>query len=131
MTRATIIIRNESDRRKVATWAANVEPGTRVEFKKKRRSSSQNALMWSLLGEVSQQVDWHGVRLSPDDWKLVFLAALQTETRIVPNLDGTGFVNLSRSSDLSKAEFSDLIELILKFGAEHGVVFHDDKVEAA
>ncbi len=50
---------------------------------------------------------------------------------MVPNLDGTGFVNLGRSSsDLSKSEMSDLIELIHAFGANHGVKFQDD-AEAA
>jgi hypothetical protein len=46
--------------------------------------------------------------------------------RLVPSLDGTGVVNLGRSSsNLSKSEFSDLLELIHEFGARHGVVFHD------
>ncbi|HQN52055.1 MAG TPA: recombination protein NinB, partial [Phenylobacterium sp.] len=68
----------------------------------------------------------HGVKLSPDDWKLVFLDALGRELRMVPNLDGTGFVNLGRSSsDLSKSEMTDLIELIFAYGAKHGVEFHD------
>ena len=41
-------------------------------------------------------------------------------------LDGNGFVNLGRSSsDLSKGEMSDLMELIAAFGAKHGVVFKD------
>ena len=131
MSRALIVLSSTAERERAAKWCRTAPSGTRVEFKEARRSLDQNAMLWASLTDVARQVDWHGVRLSPDDWKLVFLAALQTETRIVPNLDGTGFVNLSRSSDLSKAEFSDLIELILKFGAEHGVTFHDDKVEAA
>ncbi|MTV61688.1 recombination protein NinB, partial [Streptococcus pneumoniae] len=37
-------------------------------------------------------------------------------------------VTLGRSSsDLSKAEMTDLIELIGAFGANHGVVFHDQE----
>lgn len=131
MSRALIVLSSTAERERAAKWCRTAPSSTRVEFKEARRSLDQNAMLWASLTDVARQVEWHGVRLSPDDWKLVFLAALQTETRIVPNLDGTGFVNLSRSSDLSKAEFSDLIELILKFGAEHGVVFHDDKVEAA
>ena len=42
--------------------------------------------------------------------------------RMVPNLDGNGFVSLGRSSSaLSKEEFSDLMELIAAFAAERGV----------
>jgi hypothetical protein len=45
--------------------------------------------------------------------------------RIVPNLDGSGFVNLgTRSSDLSVEEMSDLIELIHAFAAKRGIQFH-------
>lgn len=79
-----------------------------------------------MLTEVSYQLAWHGQKLRPDDWKLVFLDALKRELRIVPNIDGTGFVNLGRSSsDLSKHEMSDMIELMHEFGARHGVIFSD------
>jgi len=84
-----------------------------------------------MLTDISKQMTWHGQRLRPDDWKLVFLDALNSEVRAVPNLSGNGFVNLGRSSsDLSKSEMSDLIELMFAFGAEHGVEFQDDR-EAA
>jgi hypothetical protein len=85
-----------------------------------------------MLSEVAQQLPWHGVKLRPDDWKLIFLDALKRELRMVPNLDGTGFVNLGRSSsDLSKSEMSDLMELIAEFGARHGVIFQDQEEAAA
>lgn len=109
----------------------NVDAGTRVELKEAKRTDDQNAKMWSMLTEVSQQLLWHGVKLSTEDWKLVFLDALKREVRMVPNIDGNGFVNLGRSSsDLSKAEFSDLIEIIFAFGAKHGVVFAEDRAAA-
>jgi hypothetical protein len=131
MSRALVIIISRPDREKVARWAMGVAPGTRVEFKEAKRSTDQNARMWAMLTEVAQQVEYHGLKLTPDDWKLIFLDALKREVRMVPNLDGNGFVSLGRSSsDLSKGEFSDLIELIFKFGAEHGVTFQDDRVAA-
>jgi hypothetical protein len=106
--------------------------GTRVEFKAAQRSTDQNSRMWAMLTEVARQLPWHGQKLRADDWKMIFLDALKRELRIVPNIDGTGFVNLGRSSsDLSKAEMSDLMELIAAFGASHGVVFHDPFAEAS
>lgn len=79
-----------------------------------------------MLTDVATQLPWHGIKLSPDDWKLLFLDSLKRELRMVPNLDGNGFVNLGRSSsDLSKEEMTNLIDLISAFGANHGVVFHD------
>ena len=62
---------------------------------------------------------------------MVFLDGLKGEIRTVPNLDGNGFVSLRRSSDLSKAEMGDLMELIAAFGAEHGVEFGDHQERAA
>ena len=71
---------------------------------------------------------WRTDGWKPDDWKLIFLDALKRELRAVPNLDGTGFVNIGRSSsDLTKQEMTDLIELLFAFGAKHGVVFADDR----
>jgi hypothetical protein len=87
--------------------------------------------MWAFLSEIAAQVKWHGVKLSADDWKLIFLDSLKRELRIVPNLDGTGFVNLGRSSsDLSKEEMSELLALIEAWGVQNGVRFNDP-VEAA
>ena len=89
-----------------------------------KRSNDQNAMMWALLTDVSKQVDWHGHRLSPDDWKQVFTASLLHQ-RAVPGIDG-GFVVLGTStSKMSKQTLSDLIELILAFGAEHDVTWSE------
>ena len=132
MSRALVVILCPEDRQRVAKWAAGVPNGTRIEFKAPKRSLPQNDRLWAMLTEVALQVPYHGLKLTPDDFKLLFLDALKREVRMVPNLDGNGFVSLGRSSsDLSKAEMSDLFLLIEKFGAEHGVVFREQESEAA
>jgi hypothetical protein len=131
MSRAVLILHRQSDRDRASAWVRSAPWGTRITFQEAKRSSDQNAKMWAMLTEVARQVQWHGQRLSADDWKLVFLAALKAELRIVPNLDGTGFVQLGRSSsDLSVSEMADLIDLIAAFGARQGVEFAD-QLEAA
>lgn len=131
MSRALLILTDKATRQRAAAWCLNAPTGCRVEFKEAKRTTDQNALMWASLTELARQVDWHGVKLSADDWKLMLMAGLNQEMRLVPNIEGNGFVNLGRSSsDLSKAEMGDLIELIFAFGAKHGVVFHDQR-EAA
>lgn len=133
MSRALVVLWNAADREKVARWASKAPPGTRVEFRATKRSIPQNDRLWAFLSEIAAQRDWHGVKLSADDWKLLFLDALKRELRIVPNLAGTGFVNLGRSSsDLSKEEMSDLLEIITAWGVEHGIKFNDPAgIEAA
>lgn len=94
-----------------------------VEFKPETRSLEQNARLWAMLTEISEQVDWYGRKLTPSDWKHVFTASLR-KLDVVPNLDGTGFVALGLStSNMSRREMADLQELMAAFGAERGVRF--------
>lgn len=127
MSRALVIVSNERERAQAAVWVAKAPLGTRVEFKAPKRTVEQNSRMWVLLTKIAHQLSWHGMKLSADDWKLIFLDALKTEMRLVPNIAGNGFVNLGRSSsDLSKEEFGDLMTVIEMFGAAHSVDFGDD-----
>lgn len=135
MSRALVILNSRAERERVADWAMRLPAGTRCEFKEAKRSTDQNARMWAMLTEVALQVPYHGIKLAADDYKLIFLDALarekKEELRMVPNTEGTGFVNLGRSSsDLSKGEMSDLIELIFAFGAKHGVQFQEQEQAA-
>lgn len=124
MSRALIVVRTEADRQRAATWSRKAPDGCRIEFKQVQRTEAQNARLWAMLTDVASQMRWHGQKLTTDDWKLIFLDALNRETRTVPNLDGDGVVSLGRSSsDLSRQEMSDLFEIIDHFGAKHGVKF--------
>ena len=132
MSRALVTIRTDADRRRIAYWASQAPIGTRVEFKAHKRTLPQNDRLWAMLTDIAMQLKWHGQRLDTNDWKLIFLDALRREVRVVPNIDGNGFVNLGRSSsDLSKEEMTDLIELMSEFGARHGVRFNDPAEVAA
>jgi len=91
-----------------------------VRINEPTRNLEQNALLWAILSEVSKKVDWYGKKLSTEEWKDVFTAALK-KSKVVPGLDG-GFVVIGqRTSHMSKGEFSELIELIQAFCAEHNV----------
>ncbi len=132
MSRALVILDSPQTRAKAAGWVMKAPHGTRCEFKASKRSLPQNDRMWAMLTDIAQQLPWHGMSLKPDAWKLLFLDALKREVRAVPNLDGTGFVNIGRSSsDLTKGEMGDLMTIIEEFGARHGVVFHDSERAAA
>lgn len=87
-----------------------------------KRSLEQNALLWPLLTDVSAQVVWYGEKLTKDEWKDVFTASLKKQ-RVVPGIDGGFVVCGQRTSTMSVADFSELIELINAFGAQQGVRF--------
>ena len=126
MSRATLVITSDAQRHQAVAWIRKAPWNTRVEFKAPRRTLEQNARMWAMLTDIASQVTHHGQRLGTDDWKLLFLAQLKAELRMVPNLDNTGWVTLGRSSsDLSKEEMTALIELMFAYGAAHQVTFHD------
>jgi hypothetical protein len=127
MSRALIICDSAARREQAAAWALKAPIGTRIEFKEAKRSTEQNDRMWAMLTDIARQLTHHGERYDAEEWKLLFLDALNRECRVAPSLEGSGLVNLRRSSDLSKAEMSDMIEIIAAWGAKHGVKFGDDE----
>lgn len=89
-------------------------------LKQKTRTLEQNALMWRLLGDISKQVIWYGMKLQDEEWKDVLTAALKGQ-KTVPGLNGGFVVTGSRTSKMGIKEMSDVIELAYAFGAEHDV----------
>lgn len=127
MTRYILAHPLARDRAKAAIDAAPT--GFYVEIKEPTRSGIQNAKLWAMLAEIAAQTDWHGVKLSGEEWKDLLSAGL-VKSKVVPNMDGTGFVILGqRTSKMSKKLFAELIELITAFGVERGVKFSDDPIE--
>ncbi len=126
MSRALIVLHNDQSRQKAIRWVTQAPPKTTVEFKAPRRSLDQNALLWARLTTIAQSVDWYGTKLTPEDFKDMFTAALR-KSRVVPGIDPGTFVVLGmRTSDMTKEEFSLLLDLIDAFAAQHGVTFDEE-----
>jgi hypothetical protein len=103
-----------------------------VIVKPPRRTLHQNDKLHALVTDVANQVAWHGQKLSVEAWKDIFTAALRSsrhQIETVPGIDG-GFVMLGmHTSGMSRAECSDLIELIYAFGAGHDVRWTEPKLQ--
>jgi len=105
--------------------ALGFERSYQIEAKPMTRTLEQNAKLWAMLTDISQQVNWHGQKLSQEDWKHIFSAAL-SQQRVVPNLDNNGFVVLGQStSKMTVAQMTEMIELMHAFGAQNEVKFKD------
>jgi hypothetical protein len=118
------IITNENARRKAQEAVGAAGDGWVISVSPPNRSTAQNALMWVLLGEVADQVTWHGLKLTAENWKDVLTASLKKQN-VVPGIEG-GFVVLGTSTrHMTKLEMNNLIELIYAFGAHQGVVFSE------
>jgi hypothetical protein len=79
-------------------------------------------MMWANLEDIAQQVVWYGVKLTKEEWKDVLTAALKKQ-KVVPGIEG-GFVVIgARTSKMTVAEMTELIELSTAFGTQQGVKF--------
>ena len=126
----TFILAHDQARRNAVRFVEEAPAGYCVTVSEPTRNLEQNAAMWAMLTDVSEQVVWHGRRLSPDSWKHIFSSSLKKQD-VVPGLDG-GFVVLGQStSSMTKREMSDLLELIAAFGAQHDVHFNHTEKETA
>lgn len=98
--------------------------GWKITITPPGRTLDQNAKLWPMLDDIARQVVWYGEKLSREDWKDVLTASLK-RYRVVPGTDG-GFVACGlHTSQMSKRDFSELIELIYAFGAEQKVVWSE------
>jgi hypothetical protein len=127
MSRALVVIRSEADRQLIETWARKAPALTRVTFQRAKRSLDQNSKLWAALTDIAQQKEHLGRRYTPDQWKVIFMHACGREVQFIPSLDSATFIPWGQSSsDLSRDEMSELLEFILAWGAQNGVVFGDE-----
>ena len=112
-------------RRRAAQACLDAPEGFIVRITEPTRSLDANAALWAMLADVSEQVVWYGQKLPEEDWKAIFTASLK-RSKVVPGIDAGTFVVCGQStSKMTKRDFSDLLEVIQAFGAEHNVKFKD------
>ena len=89
------------------------------------RTLDQNAKMWAMLSDIARAKP-EGRSWTPEVWKAAFLHCLGHQVQFAEGLDGSGPFPLGfRSSKLSKAQMSDLIEVITEYGTRHGVQWNE------
>jgi len=98
-----------------------------IEIRTETRSLAQNRLMWSVLADLSKQVQWpvdgRLQHLDAEDWKDVLSAGLKRHQRVAQGIEG-GFVILGQhTSKLTVSEMADLVTIAHALGDEHGVVW--------
>lgn len=117
----TIKLIGDEQRARAQGFLSRAPLGYVVTISEPSRTLDQNALMWAALADIAKAKP-DGREMTPENWKGVFMDAADFKPKFEPNLEGDGFVCLGyKSSRLSKAEFSDLIETIFEYGARKGV----------
>ena len=138
MTRYTLPL-TPGNRSDAHAWVdralSHYQPGAAwvLEVRGPKRSDPQNRALWGALGQIVRQRPVHnGVQMDAETYKALFLHALDHEVRFVPTLDGSSMLPLGlRSSKLTKAEFADLLELIVCWASQNGVTLEHFEEMAA
>lgn len=84
------------------------------------RTPEQNKKQWAMYTDISQQLTWHGMKMTPEDWKDLLCHEWKPQ-KIIPAISGGFCVLNARTSKAKKRELCDLIEIVYHFGSTNGV----------
>jgi hypothetical protein len=113
-----LVYRLGLDRIKVQQMISQAPDGYIVEIKKPSRSLEQNALYWSTIHEIAENVSVDGRSYTPQVWHRYF------KERFLPGkiveLPGGHVIEVASSTtDLTVEDFSNFVEQVFKFYEEH------------
>lgn len=97
-----------------------------LTLKAEKRSAPQNAKLHATIDEIARQCEWAGRKWDAEVWKRLLVAAWMRASGehvlVVPALDGAGVdVVFERTSRLTRAQCSDLLEYVSAWAAQNGV----------
>jgi hypothetical protein len=94
-----------------------------MELRERSRTDEQNDALHGLIAQILKQRPFlNGLKMTKESYKAVFMQALGHEAAMLPTLAGDGFFPAGlRTSKLTVAEFTALIEFVLSWCAEQGL----------
>ena len=121
------ILTTENDRRRVIEAIEATELGYMVTISKPPRTAAQNRFYWSILTACSEQL--MGQQYTQDIWHE------WSKTRFLPSrvveLPGGQVKEIEPSTaSLTVSEFSDMVEQLLQYALEKGLVWTDEMKDA-
>lgn len=121
----TVILRGDAQRELAMRLIYKAPQDAIVKISEAKRSDDQNAKMWAMLSDISRAKpeDRHHI---PEVWKCIFMAALGHEVMFTMGLNNQPFPIGFKTSKLSKAQMSDLIEFIYAYGAQNNVKWSEN-----
>lgn len=126
----TVILHGPSQRMFAKSLVDRAPHGAVLTIREATRSTEQNSKMWAMISDISRAKP-DGRMHTPEVWKCLFMHACGHATQFEMGLNGQPFPTGYKSSRLTKAEMSDLIESIYAYGAEKGVVWSEPEARAA
>ncbi len=110
------------------------EQGMVVTIRKPNRTLDQNAKFHAAVSDIAKaKPEWNGLHMDAEDWKALLIVSHAIATggkegalRLVPDLEGKGFIQLRESSArMSKERSSSLIEYTIAWAASRGIPLGD------
>jgi hypothetical protein len=101
-----------------------------IEVKDASKSREQEEKYHAIIGDISKQAKHMGSKWGAEDWKRL-LVDLYARNRmmygapILPNLDGTGIVQLGvQTRHFTKEQASEFVEFLQAWAADNGVTLN-------
>ena len=132
-----------------AEFAKTAPDGWVVTFQEPVRKNIQSDKFHTMIGEIAKQCTFMGRKFDSESWKRLLVDAYVRVARenataegkpdpfkgqggVIPNLDGTGFVQLGiQTRGFTIKQASEFIEYLLDYGQNNLVVFSDQERWAA
>ena len=98
-----------------------------MEIKLASKSREQEEKYHAMIGDIARQAQHLGAKWSLEDWKRLLVDQFLRETedkqsKIVPNLDGSGIVQLGlQTRNFTKEQANEFIEWLYAWSAENGI----------
>ena len=121
----TVVIDSQYRRDLAHKLVAAAPVGAVMTISPAKRTTDQNARFWAMLSDISRAKPEGRVH-TPEAWKALFMHALGHSVRFEMGLNGEPFPVGFRSSQLTKAQMSDLMEFMSAWAAEKGVIFSNE-----
>jgi hypothetical protein len=100
-----------------------------LEIKDAAKSRDQEEKYHAMIGEIAKQAEHLGSKWDAESWKRLLVDQFMRDSgkasnRILPNLDGSGIVQLgNQTRKFTKEQASEFVEWLLAWGAEHGITY--------
>ena len=99
-----------------------------MEIKLVSKTREQEEKYHAMIGDIAKQARHMGAKWSAEDWKRLLVDQYMREVediqgKVVPNLDGSGIVQLGyQTRKFTKEQASEFVEWLYYWAAENGVV---------
>ena len=98
-----------------------------MEIKLASKSREQEEKYHAMIGDIAKQARHLGAKWSSEDWKRLLVdqflrEAEDIQSKIVPNLDGSGIVQLGlQTRNFTKEQANEFIEWLYSWSANNGI----------